>query len=101
VAVCLLERCSNQNHGLQINQREVYMENVISKSKFKPHALKYFRQVEKTGKELVITDHGLPKIKIVPYSEDPLESLKSLRNSVITYDDPTEPVGLDEWETLK
>jgi antitoxin (DNA-binding transcriptional repressor) of toxin-antitoxin stability system len=77
------------------------MDNVISKSKFKPHALKYFRQIEKSGKELIITDHGKPTLKIVPFSEDPLEALKALRNSVIKYDDPTGPVGLEDWEALK
>jgi len=77
------------------------MDNVISKSKFKPHALKYFRQIEKSGKELIITDHGKPTLKIVPFSEDPLEALKALRNSVIKYEDPTGPVGLEDWEALK
>jgi prevent-host-death family protein len=77
------------------------MDQMISKSKFKPHALKYFRQVEQTGKEIIITDHGKPTLKIVPYSNDPMESLKSLRNSVIRYEDPTEPVGLEDWEVLK
>jgi len=77
------------------------MDNVISKSKFKPHALKYFRYVEETGKELIITDRGKPTLKIVPFSEDPLESLKALRNSVIKYEDPTAPVGLEDWESLK
>ncbi len=77
------------------------MDNVISKSKFKPNALKYFRHVEKTGKELIITDHGKPALKIIPFPEDPLEALKALRNSVIKYEDPTAPVGLEDWESLK
>jgi prevent-host-death family protein len=77
------------------------MDKVISKSKFKPYALQYFRQVEQTGKELIITDHGKPVLKIVPYSEDPLDALKVLRNSVLKYEDPTAPVGLDDWESLK
>ncbi len=77
------------------------MEKVISKSKFKPQALQYFRQVERTGKSITITDHGKPVLKIVPYTEDPLEALKALRNSVLKYEDPTEPVGLDMWEALE
>ena len=77
------------------------MDNVISKSKFKPNALKYFRHVEESGKELIITDHGKPAFKIVPFSEDPLEALKALRNSVIKYEDPTAPVGLEDWESVK
>ncbi len=76
------------------------MNNVISKSQFKPHALEYFRQVERSGKELIITDHGRPAIKIVPFSEDPPEAIGALRNTVIEYDEPTEPVGLEDWESL-
>ena len=77
------------------------MENMISKSQFKPRALHYFREIEKTGKELIISDHGKPVLKIVPYVEDPEEALKSLRNTVIKYNEPTEPVGLEDWEALK
>jgi prevent-host-death family protein len=77
------------------------MENQVTKSKFKPHALHYFREVERTGKELIITDRGKPVLKIVRYSENPSDALRMLRNSVITYENPTEPVGIDDWETLK
>ncbi len=77
------------------------MEEMISKSKFKPRALKYFREVEKTGKEIIISDRGKPVLKIVPYKSNPEEVLKDLRNTVIKYDDPTEPIGLKDWEALK
>ena len=77
------------------------MNNSISKSQFKPKALEFFREIEKTGKAIVITDRGKPVLKIMPYSEDPVESLKLLRNSVIKYENPLEPVGLDDWESLK
>ena len=72
------------------------MEQSVSKSIFKGKALKYFREVESTGKELVITDHGKPVLKIVPYSHDPEEALRTLRGSVIRYTDPLEPVGLED-----
>ena len=77
------------------------MEQLISKSSFKAKALEYFRQVESTGKELVITDNGKPVLKIVPYTRDPAEALRALRGSVIHYDDPLEPVGLEDWESLR
>ena len=77
------------------------MEQMISKSKFKPRALHYFREIEKTGKELIICDHGKPVLKIVPYVEDPEAALKALRNTVIKFEDPTEPVGMEDWEALK
>lgn len=77
------------------------MDRVVSKSSFKAKALEYFREVESTGKELVITDHGKPVLKVVPYSHDPAEALRALRGSVIRYTDPLEPVGLEDWESLR
>ena len=77
------------------------MEEMISNSQFKPRALQYFREVEQTGKELIISDRGKPVLKIVPYTENPEEALKSLRNTVVKYENPTEPVGLEDWEALK
>ncbi|MBE9541495.1 MAG: type II toxin-antitoxin system Phd/YefM family antitoxin [Proteobacteria bacterium] len=77
------------------------MENQVPKSKFKPHALQYFREVERTGKTLIITDRGRPVLRIMPYSEKPDNALRMLRNSVIKYENPTEPVGISDWEALK
>ena len=75
--------------------------NTVSKSRFKAKALDYFRQVEKTGRELVVTDRGKPVLKIVPYRGDSREALRALKGSVLKYDDPTEPVGVDDWESLE
>lgn len=77
------------------------MPEKISKSKFKPRSLEYFRKIEESGKELIITDHGRPVIRIIPYAEEPFEVLKILRHSVVKYDKPTEPVDIDSWELLK
>ncbi|MFU8858245.1 MAG: type II toxin-antitoxin system Phd/YefM family antitoxin [Deferrisomatales bacterium] len=77
------------------------MTSRVSKSQFKPHALEYFRQVEATRQEIVITDHGRPVVKIVPYADTQPDPLEELRRSVIEYEAPTEPVGLDDWEGLR
>lgn len=74
---------------------------VVSKSKFKPHALEYFRQVEETGEEIIITSHGHPVLKVVPYVENPAAALESLRDTVIKYERPFDPVAAKEWESLK
>jgi prevent-host-death family protein len=74
---------------------------MVSKSRFKPRALNYFREVERSGKEVIITDRGKPVLKLVPYTEKPDAWLKPLRGSVKKYLKPTEPVGLDEWEALR
>jgi len=73
----------------------------VSKSQFKAQALEYFRAVEKNRKPLVITDRGKAVLKVVPYSDDPEEVLKELRNSVIKYKEPTEPAGDSDWEALR
>lgn len=73
----------------------------VSKSKFKARALHYFREVEKTRQPIIITDRGKPVLKLAPYSHDPEEALKQLRHSVIKYENPMEPVGLEDWEALK
>jgi antitoxin (DNA-binding transcriptional repressor) of toxin-antitoxin stability system len=77
------------------------MTKTVSKSRFKARALEYFRDIEHTGEEVIITDKGKPVLKISLLVEEPDEILKSLRNSVLSYEDPTEPVGLDDWETLR
>jgi prevent-host-death family protein len=77
------------------------METVISKSKFKPKALQYFREIEKTGKQIIITSHGKPVLKIIPFSDHTESILASLRDTVKKFEGPTEPVGLQEWEALQ
>jgi antitoxin (DNA-binding transcriptional repressor) of toxin-antitoxin stability system len=77
------------------------MENIISKSQFKPRALKYFRDIQESGQELIITDHAKPVLKISPIKDEPIDVLRELRNSVIRYEDPLEPVAQYDWEVIK
>ena len=77
------------------------MKRMVSKSRFKPRALNYFREVEQTGTEIIITDRGKPVLKLVPYSEKPEKWLKSLRGSVLRYKAPTDPVSGEDWETTR
>jgi len=72
------------------------MKHAIFKSEFKIHVFPYFRDVEETGKEIILTNRGKPVLKRISYSEHTEEILKSLRNSVIKYDNPTDPVGFDD-----
>ena len=77
------------------------MVRMVAKSKFKPQALNFFRQVEQTGKEIIITDRGKPVLKLVPYTEKPEAWLKPLRGSVKRFVKPTEAVSSEDWEALK
>jgi prevent-host-death family protein len=74
------------------------MNTAISKSRFKARALELFRQVEQTGQPIVITDRGVPVLKLIPYREDPRAALQALRDTVVRYQGPTRPVGEDDWE---
>jgi antitoxin (DNA-binding transcriptional repressor) of toxin-antitoxin stability system len=79
------------------------MEQMVSKSQFKPKSLEYFRLIEETGETLVITDRGRPVLKVIPYTDTAGsdERLKILRNSVMQYDNPTEPAATEDWQALK
>ncbi len=79
------------------------MPQTVSKSQFKAQALEYLREVEKGKHPLIITHAGKPVAKVIPYREesDSEAILKSLRGTVLKYEDPTEPVGLEDWEVLK
>jgi prevent-host-death family protein len=57
--------------------------------------------VERSGREQIISDHGKPVIKIVPYKDNSEDTLESLRNTITEYLDPTEPVGLEDWDNLR
>ena len=76
-----------------------YMTHLVSKSRFKAKALELFRQVETTGKPIIITDRGTPVLKLAPYREDPEGALKALRETVVKYTAPTKPVGSDDWKS--
>ncbi len=80
------------------------MTETVSKSKFKPLALEYFRRVQETGEEIVITDHGKPVAKIVPFREEDgaaVNILSQLRGTLIRYEDPYVPVALEDWAVLQ
>lgn len=81
----------------------IVMPQSVSKSQFKAQALEYLREVEKTKTPLIITHEGKPVVEVIPYKKqsDQEVILKSLRGTVLKYEDPTQPVGLEDWEVLK
>ena len=78
------------------------MAGSVSKSRFKAKASEYFRLVEETKQPLIITDRGRPVLKLAPFEkETPEEAFASLRGSVLRYENPMEPVGLEDWDATK
>ena len=70
----------------------------VSKSVLKAKMLEYFRRVEETGEELVVTDHNEPVLRIVPIRKRvPMANLfADVRGRVVYHEDPIAPTS-DEW----
>ena len=83
----------------------VVMQNTVSKSQFKAQALEFLRNVEKNKTPLVITHGGKPTVEVIPYKDNKESDeaiLKSLRGSVLKYEDPNKPaIDPEEWDALK
>lgn len=76
----------------------------MSKSQFKPKAFEVMRLIEKTGKAIILTDHGQPVLELKVYRPQPKQegdSLVKLKGSVLKYENPTLPVSETDWEVLK
>ena len=74
------------------------MQNRLSKSQLKPELLHYLRLVEK-GTSFIVTDHGTPVARIIPYKDKPVKTSKiKLKGSIKKFINPTESVGLDDWD---
>lgn len=73
--------------------------NTVSKGVLKAKMLEYFRQVEQTGIELIVTDHRKPVLKISPIKQPKLsvdEAFFGLRGKVNYFEDINTPTT-EEW----
>jgi prevent-host-death family protein len=70
----------------------------VSKSALKAKMLEYFRKVEETGEELVVTDNNQPVLRIVPIRKRvPAATLfADVRGKVVYREDPLAPTS-EEW----
>jgi prevent-host-death family protein len=73
----------------------------VSKGVLKNKMLEYFRNVERTGEELIVTDHRKPVLKVVP-----LKKSKSLKSAFASfqgkakYGAPITSPETEEWGKL-
>jgi prevent-host-death family protein len=75
------------------------MTETISKSKLKANMLAILRELEATGKELIVTDHGKPKLKIIPIRQKmTVQELFGDLQGQITYQEDINLPTLEEWE---
>ncbi|MCX7030373.1 MAG: type II toxin-antitoxin system prevent-host-death family antitoxin [Spirochaetes bacterium] len=73
----------------------------VPKSRFKPKAFEYFRMVETQRKEILVTDHGRPVVRISAIHDADEPELDALRGLVVKYIEPFEPVGAGDWEATR
>lgn len=71
----------------------------ISKSKLKARLLEILREVEESGQELIVTDHGRPVLRIVPIKRKATveEVFGQYFGQVIYHEDINTPTA-DEWD---
>jgi prevent-host-death family protein len=70
----------------------------VSKSALKARMLEYFRRVEETGTELIVTDNNQPVLRIVPIRNrvPASDMFADVRGQVIYHEDVLTPTT-DEW----
>lgn len=75
--------------------------NTVSKGVLKAKMLEYFRQVEQTGEELIVTDHHKPVLKVIPIKEKKSahEVFMDIRGKLKVKGDLTAST-VDEWPQL-
>lgn len=73
----------------------------VSKNVLKARMLEFFRQVEQTGEELVVTSDGLPVLRVVPYTrrESVEDVFGDVQGRVLFLEDPDTPTST-EWPAI-
>jgi len=72
---------------------------VVAKSALKAKMLEYFRDVETTGDELVVTSNGVPVLRVVPITRKKMsaeEAFADVRGKIEYRGDMLSPTA-DEW----
>jgi prevent-host-death family protein len=70
----------------------------IAAAGFKAKCLELMDRVRETGVEYVVTKHGKPVAKLVPYTERESSSLfGAMKGTVLKYERPFDPID-GEWK---
>ena len=68
----------------------------LAAAEFKARCLTLMNRVRETGAEYVITKHGRPVAKLVPYQAAPKRTLfGSMKGTVLKYERPFDPLDAD------
>ncbi len=73
----------------------------LAKNAVKAKLLEYFRYVESSGEEIIVTDNGRPSVRICPIkrSESVEELFREYRGKIQITGDVLAPSS-EEWETI-
>jgi prevent-host-death family protein len=73
----------------------------VSKGTLKAKMLEYFRRVEETGEELVVTSNNRPVLRITPIRSAAITSdlFADVRDRVVYHEDPVAPTS-EEWTEI-
>lgn len=70
----------------------------VSKSALKARMLEYFRRVEETGEELIVTDNNVPVLRVVPCRvRQPAEETFADVRGRVRYAEDVLASTTDEW----
>ena len=91
---------SSKTHqpGRKMPARSAASGRPIAAAAFKARCLELMDRVRETGEEYVVTKHGEPVAKLVPYTTPTRGSLVgSMKGTVLEYERPFEPIDA-EWD---
>lgn len=69
----------------------------IPAGQFKTHCLRLMDEVRQNHGEIVVTKHGKPVARLVPYEEAPPDVFGFMRGTLLDYEDVVGPSGVI-WE---
>jgi antitoxin (DNA-binding transcriptional repressor) of toxin-antitoxin stability system len=81
----------------------------VSKGKLKSKMLEYFREVERTGESLIVTDHGRQVLEVRPVQKKTMSAEEALEwyrsgsglGMFVSDEEIMEPLPLSDWEVLR
>ena len=74
-------------------RRPTHAQGAIAAAEFKATCLQLMDRVRETGVEYVVTKHGEPVAKLVPYTAPKKTTLfGAMRGTVLRYDRPFDPI---------
>ncbi|MDQ5935179.1 MAG: hypothetical protein QG574_2485 [Cyanobacteriota bacterium erpe_2018_sw_21hr_WHONDRS-SW48-000092_B_bin.40] len=72
-------------------------EKTIGAGEFKTHCLNLIDEVNRSRLPIIITKHGKPLARLVPYADEPYTLFGCMKGSVVVHGDLVDGTG-EEWQ---